>query len=867
MDRVIQPRPSHDLVNFVELAGALLQRADTLVPQWLPGGKVSGTEYVCADLTGGKGSSCSVNLATGAWGDFANDDAGGDLISLYAAIHGLNQGKAARQLMHDMGWQRSAASISTSSQRQEPPIVPSEEGDPEGKPPEKRRTMWRSITPVPATAPSPVFRHFHHGVPSTTWDYILDGALYGHLCRFDKEDGRKEILPFTWCVDDSDDRGLCRWHWKQFEEPRPLYVPATTLAADARLVPVVLVEGEKCAMAGFKLLGHEYDFVSWPGGGKAWAKADWSWLKGRVVYLWPDSDSKRERLTSQEAKAGMDPEVKPFLPAHKQPGLACMVHIGSLLAASQECQVLICPIPEPGAISDGWDIADAIQQGWGPEEVRAFIRGARPFIAPDDAARAAARQLNGATDASAGASRGSFDNGAPPDLTAWRERLLTTEKGAIKAVRENVVLALDGVDLGDDQPRLKGIPEAQGVIAYNEFTNDVMKLRAPPWKTGDGVWSEVDELLMGEWLTRRHYLPSMPRGTLDEAVRMVAHRHQFHPVRTYLRALKWDGQKRLNTWLRRAVLEEDAYDHRDPLQRYMSRAGAWFLMGMCARVMKPGAKFDYMLILEGAQGQRKSTLFNVLGGDYFADTGLVLGDKDSYQQLQGRWVYEFGELDSFGKADVTKIKSFIASRSDYFRASFDKRARDYPRQVVFGGSTNEDHYLTDSTGNRRFWPIRVTRLIDIDWVSENRDQLFAEALTRFEAGERFHPTADEERELFEPQQRQRSVENAIEAAIARWLCVDPIGTLTQQTSIVELLSKIGIGVEKLGPGRFHEKQAAAALRRLGWLECGRESKPPRPRLYGRPAAAEEAADSGSDPSPTGLTQGFDNNEGQHGCPF
>ena len=89
-------------------------------------------------------------------------------------------------------------------------------------------------------------------------------------------------------------------------------------------MPVVLVEGEKCAMAGHQLLGHEFDFVSWPGGANAWAKANWGWLMGRTVFMWPDADAKREKLTRAERDAGADPATKPYLPEHKQPGVRAM---------------------------------------------------------------------------------------------------------------------------------------------------------------------------------------------------------------------------------------------------------------------------------------------------------------------------------------------------------------------------------------------------------------------------------------------------------------------------------------------------------------------------------------------------------------
>ena len=830
-------------IDFTDLARALLERAEQLVEQWLPGGKFNGKEYVCAGLSGGAGRSLSINTATGRWGDFATDEKGGDLISLYAAIHGLNNGQAARQIQQDLGWQREPVQASAGRRSSAP--VTRREADPDAgavdggdrrpEPPAadqqaKRKSLWRAVVPVPEHAPKPDFKHWHYQTPAASWEYRFDGLLYGHVVRYTTSDGGKEVLPHTWCVDESDTRGTCRWHFKQWDEPRPLYVPATVLSADGAL-PVVLVEGEKCALAGHQLLGHEYDFVTWPGGGKAWPKAALGWLKGRKVILWPDCDAKHERMTKEERESGVDPKSKPLLPEERQPGVQAMVGAGQALMADHACEVFMVPLPKPGAVADGWDLADAIESGWDAETVRAFLLGAKPFRAPSDEARAKAASISTPSRAAAG--------DAEDAAGAWRGRLLLTAQGAIKPVRENAVLALDGVpELG-----VVGAPEVQGVIGYNEFTNDLIKTRETPWGTPPGEWQEVDELLMGEWLVREHWLPSMPRGTLEEAVRMVAFRHRFHPVRAYLEGLQWDGTKRLATWIRRACLEEDEWDDQDPLQRYLARVGTWFLQGMCARVIQPGCKFDWMLILEGAQGMRKSTLLRTLAGDFFADTGLVLGDKDSYQQLQGRWLYEFGELDSFGKAEVTKIKSFIASSSDYFRASFDRRARDYPRQLVFGGTTNEDHYLTDPTGNRRFWPVRVTRIIDIDWVREHRDQLFAEAMHRLKSGARCYPTPEEERELFQPQQQHRAVENAIEASVTRYLYDEDQkpgvhginGSLVNEISLVELLSRIGIGIEKLGPGRFHEKQAAAALRKLGWVEA-RSSKPGRPRVYRRPMA-------------------------------
>lgn len=867
-------------IDYVSLCAALLDRAPQLVPAWLPGGTINGHEYVCADLSGGEGTSCSVNLNTGAWADFAGDERGRDLLSLYAAIRNLRNSDAARELMRDLGWERQAAAARASAPKAAEPAGPAPEPPPDDgtgpAPGPRRKSKWRALPVVPSHAPAPRFRWSYFDKQADrwveleavrTWEYAFEGQRFGYVARFERTNSEGEIvkdtLPLTWCVDESDDRGSCRWHWKMWESPRPLYVPATLLSGEPDRVPVVVVEGEKCAEAGHQLLGHEFDFISWPGGAKSWAHGRWSTVMGRTVILWPDVDAKRHRLSAAEREAGVDPSTKPLMPDSRQPGMAAMIGIGSLLLAEHGCTVHLCNVPRPDPAKDGWDIADAIAEGWDAERVRKFLRSASVFRPPDDAARAKAADGK-STPSTAGAD--------PSDQTpapGWRAKLLLASTGAIRPVRENITLALDGL-VGEG---VVGVPECENLIAWNEFTNDVIKLRDAPWGTKAGAWAEVDDLLMGEWLVREHWLPSVPRGTLEEAVRMVAYRHGFHPVRQYLQQLVWDGSPRLSTWIRRTCLVEDEWDDKEPLQQYLARAGTYYLMGMCQRVLEPGCKFDYMLVLESPeQGKGKSTLFRVLGGSWFADTGVVLGDKDSYQQLQGRWVYEMGELDALSKAEITKVKQYIASQSDYFRASFDRRAREYPRQVVFGGTTNDDQYLVDSSGNRRFWPVRVTRQVDLDWLRENRDQLFAEAVARLAAGKRFHPLPDEEKQFFVPQQEQRRVVGGIEEAIVAYLYDErqrvgvsgENGTLVTTISLNELLGRVGFSLDKQTD--VVRKRAAAVMRRLGWRHV-RSSHDGRPWVYRRPDSPADALAAGATPTFTQPDAAAQPEGADSDCPF
>lgn len=785
-------------IDFAQLNAALLSAADRIVPSWLAGGHRQGPEWKCGGLDGEPGGRMAVNLIKGVWKNFATGEGGSDLISLYAAIHGLTQIEAARQLAQDMHLQPmdSAAPAGPAAKPAPAPVD---------------RSEWVPIVPVPDMAGNPPQSHWKFGAVSRQWAYRWDGELFGYVQRFDRINSKgkpvKEVLPMTWCRSTAD--GSMKWHNKQFTEPRPLYLPAGYLNPK---LPVVVVEGEKCADALHQLLGTEFDVVAWPGGGKAASRADWTWLAGRKVLLWADTDNQRFPVPRNEPDR--DPASMPFRPLEQQPGVTAMVTVGRQLH-QHGCTCYMLPVEQPGVLPDGYDVADMIEAGADGDAVRERLRQATrqtlwqfaPELAPQAAPDTGATSAAASTPHSAGAAND------------WRIDLLRTDKGGIKACRENIVLAL------------QHIPEIQGRIVFNRFSNNVEKRDDVPWGTGSGPWLEADELLMGEWLVRSHKLPSCARTGLEEAVAMVATKHEYHPVREYLQGLQWDGKDRLPMWLAHVCCVDPSALTAET-SRYYSLVGMFFLLGMAQRALQPGCKFDYMPILEGKQGLRKSTLVRTLGGAWCADTNIQIGDKDSYQNLQGAWIYELSELDSMAKAEITRVKAFIASSVDRFRASFDKRPNNYPRQVVFMGTTNEQQYLIDPTGNRRFWPVHVTKQIDIDWVEQHRDQLFAEAVVRLQRGERYYPTPDEEARLFEPQQGERMVESPVEARILSYL-TGKDGEHLSKVQVVTVLDAIGVDLAKLGPGRHFEKQAGAALKKFGW-ERKRSSLPGRPWMYHKP---------------------------------
>jgi hypothetical protein len=225
----------------------------------------------------------------------------------------------------------------------------------------------------------------------------------------------------------------------------------------------------------------------------------------------------------------------------------------------------------------------------------------------------------------------------------------------------------------------------------------------------------------------RRYGFSSRTTLVQEGILKVARQNGFHPVREYLDALAWDGTSRLSDLL---VGGFGAVGDR----AFLADAATKFALGAIARIYDPGCQMDNMLVLTGHQGVGKSTGLRTLSNGWFADSPLPLGDKDSYLQLGGRWFYEISELDSFRKAENTRIKAFISSRFDSFRPPFGRHVVERPRQTILVGTTNEDQFLNDPTGSRRFVPVRVTK-VSLAWLSEFREQVWAEAVVRYRAGE------------------------------------------------------------------------------------------------------------------------------------
>jgi putative DNA primase/helicase len=772
-------------IDFKALADAALNRAEQLLALWLPDGRKVGGEWKALNPMRSDDSrvgSFSISLTKGIWRDFASGDSGADLVSLYAYLfHAGEQAAAARALAIELGMPEAAPppgkgkARSTAKKTEKPALEPKE-----------KKPGWRCVMPVPDDAPAPPKAHEFRGIPVATWAYQdAAGRLLGYVCRFAASDGGKDIIPLTYRQHET--TGKFAWRWMIWPDPRPLY-GLDRLAANPDAT-VLIVEGEKCRDAAQAELP-SLVVLTWPGGVNAVAQADWSALAGRKVMTWADADSKRKKLTKAESEAGHDPLAQPYLPAEVQPGAKAMAEVRSILHGLG-CQLWNIDIPPPGEAPDGWDVADAVTEGLAGDALADWMRDrCQPWQPP-----APAEEPPPAAEAGAGGKK-KREKPAPAEDEAWRDKLLW-KKGELDDCLANVY------DI------LANRREWRGVVAFDEFSMRTVKLKPPPYAGGAvGEWDSADDSRTAIWLTRQEWItPSSAR--VAEAVETVAKANPVHPVRAWLQALPaHDGVSRIDHWLTDYLGVKDS-----PYVRLVAR---FYLLGMVARVMKPGVKFDYCLVLEGKQGKGKSSALRVLGGEWYADTDLDLHNKDSMSALQGVWLYEFAELGSVARAEATKQKSFLSRQVDKYRPVYGRRDIQAPRQVVFAGSTNDWEWNKDPTGGRRFWPVECADTINLDGLAGAREQLFAEALALYQAGERFWPTPEEQQTLFDPEQLMREQPESLVDALHDWVYAQvadfsvamavmeglklPANALTR-----DLQTRVGIACRKLGCTRVEKR--------------------------------------------------------------
>ncbi len=418
-----------------------------------------------------------------------------------------------------------------------------------------------------------------------------------------------------------------------------------------------------------------------------------------------------------------------------------------------------------------------------PAEVKGIVDSAcklPPGLSPEFEAARAASEARRAAHAQ-GLSMAQAGNGTGE----WMDELIRSPKGAIRNTFANICAIL------------RHAPEYAG-LRFNEM------LLTP--EMGGKALADAELGAMREGIERRYQF-SPGADSLSQALITVSAERIHHPVREFLRSLVWDGVARIDHvagWYLGA--------EQSPINVTMLRA--WFISAV-ARAMDPGCKVDTALVLVGKQGARKSSFFRVLGGEWFSDTGINLDSKDAYQQLRGAWVYEWGEIEYItGRAHASKVKAFVTSQVDSFRPPFMRALSAYKRSNVIVGSTNEDQFLNDPTGSRRFWCVRVGDHIDLERLTADRAQLWAEAMAAYRGGEAWWLSSDAEQARDGASEDFR-VADPWEGAIAAWLAGrNPIDAAKPVSTRGVLVTVIGMKLADVA--QADANRVAAIMKRLGY---------------------------------------------------
>jgi predicted P-loop ATPase len=371
----------------------------------------------------------------------------------------------------------------------------------------------------------------------------------------------------------------------------------------------------------------------------------------------------------------------------------------------------------------------------------------------------------------------------------WLDKCIKSETGKALPILANALIGLRA--------------EMPGTFACDEMLCVTMLMLQVDGSTDSFAPRPCTDIDVGKVQERLQHLglARISKDTMHQAVDIRAADCGFHPVRTYLSGLVWDRTPRISTLF-------PAY-FGAANNSYAASISTMFMVGMVARIFEPGCKADHMVVLEGAQGTLKSTACRVLGGAFFSDALPDVSDgKDVSQHLRGKWLIEVSEMHAMGRAETTQLKAFITRQVERYRPSYGRKEAIEPRQCQFIGTTNRDTYLRDETGGRRFWPIKAGK-IDIDALTSDRDQLFAEAVASYRNGAPWWPDKDFERQHIAPEQAARYEADVWEDTIGEYLKTNTKVTVGQ-------IAKEALHIDTPRIGRAEQNRIVAALERIGW---------------------------------------------------
>lgn len=312
----------------------------------------------------------------------------------------------------------------------------------------------------------------------------------------------------------------------------------------------------------------------------------------------------------------------------------------------------------------------------------------------------------------------------------WMAKLDTDRKGNVACTIDNCVIIFQ------NDPRFKGR------LAFNDFNKTEVALASLPWRKVDPQnptpLDNVDASGIRHYLERVYSITAEKK--IKDALMLVLRKNKFNPVKDYLEKCTWDGKPRLDSLFIDYLGAED--------NEYVRSVTRKAFVAAVARIYRPGVKFDCVLTLVGKQGIGKSQILKKMGGEWFSDSFGGIGTNQAYEQIQGVWLVEIAELAGLKKAEVDMIKHFISKTEDRYRSAYAEKPETCVRMCVFFATTNDaTGFLKDATGNRRWWPVstgkqKTKKDIFIDLTASEVMQIWGEAKTKFQAGEKLYLTGE-----------------------------------------------------------------------------------------------------------------------------
>ena len=395
---------------------------------------------------------------------------------------------------------------------------------------------------------------------------------------------------------------------------------------------------------------------------------------------------------------------------------------------------------------------------------------------------------------------------ALPEVKEEAESVFTTEIAESPVVlwhKFGLVKTAEGIPINNLDNAVKVLERAplfKDVVWYDEFHRKVLTMfncKSPR------PWTDADYLALTRFFQDKLGMRRINLECVSQAVRLVASRNVRNEPKEWMESLKWDENARVGTFFHDAF-GTDGTD-------YAKTIGENFWISIIARIFSPGCQMDNMVVLEGDQGIGKSRALRTLGGSWYIAVMESVMSKDFFMVLPGSLIVEVAELDSFRKAEISRIKQVVSVPYDSYRIPYGREKETFPRMCVFIGTTNEKEYLKDYTGARRFWPIRCGK-INQGYIESDREQFFAEALTLYKKGTEWWKTMPETK----IEQEERREIDPWEKPISDFL------SYREETTPEEILGHDCLNIEKQYQDSGKRKKVCRILRLFKW-----DNKPKR----------------------------------------